>query len=112
MADTTAYLARYQNVEINLVNWSDAFKFYGIDINQAKEHNVTPEMIAYLILYINAINSKCRFDGNNLKIEFSNNSLLRRMFSYEDTIATWKYTKNAFGNNVANEIDLIISKSK
>ena len=53
MAISNLYLSRYSELEKNLVMWSDAFKLYDVDLEQAKKEDVTPEMIVYLILSIN-----------------------------------------------------------
>ena len=110
VADSSLYLARYSNVEANLANWHDAFKFYSIDIELAKQEKVTPEMIAYLILFINSIHAKCKANGANFKTELFTSEMRKRIFSNPDTIATWKFAKNAFGLDVANNIDEFISK--
>ena len=109
-ADSILYLARYSNVEANLANWHDAFKLYGIDIHLAKKENVSPEMIAYLILFVNSIHAKCKANESSIKEELFTSELRKRIFSNAETVATWKFSKNAFGIEVTNDIDEFISK--
>ena len=109
-ADSILYLARYSNVEANLANWHDAFKLYGIDIHLAKKENVSPEMIAYLILFVNSIHAKCKANESSIKEELFTSELRKWIFSNAETVATWKFSKNAFGIEVTNDIDEFISK--
>jgi len=108
--DSSLYLARYSNIESNLANWHDAFKFYKIDIELAKKQNVSPEMITYLILFVNSIHAKCKANGSSFKNELYTSEMRKRIFSSSETVSTWEYSKRAFGEEIANDIDEFISK--
>ena len=109
MAISNLYLSRYSELEKNLVVWSDAFKLYDVDLEQAKKEDVTPEMIVYLILFINSIHAECKFHGIDIKTELANSTLKRRFLSNPESIKTWKYAKNNFGDDVILDIDTFIS---
>ena len=108
MAKSNLYLTRYSDLEKNLVSWSDAFKLYDTDIEQAKKEGVTPEMIAYLVLFINSIHAECKSDGIDIKTELANSDLKRRVLSNPASIKTWKYAKNNFSAKVTFAIDTFI----
>lgn len=110
MSDTNLYLARYSNVEANLANWPDALRFYGIDINEAKEKNISPEMITYLILYVNSIHAKCKSSGASFKEELESNEMKKRILLNPEAINAWKFARNAFGGELSKEIDRLISE--
>ena len=93
MTEANLYLSRYSGLETNLVLWSDAFKLYGVDLEQAKKEDVTVEMIVYLILFINSISAECQFHGIDIKTELANSTLKRRFLSNPESIKTWKYAK-------------------
>ena len=108
-SDSNLYLARYHNVEVNLASWHEALRFYDIDVAKAKRENITPEMIAYLILYINSINAKCKANNTTIKEECLNSKTRQRIFSNQDTLTTWQFSKKAFGEDVVDGIDQFIS---
>ena len=89
--------------------WSDAFKLYDVDLEQAKKEDVTPEMIVYLILSINSIHAECQFHGIDIKTELDDSTLKRRFLSNPESIKTWKYAKYNFGDDVILAIDTFIS---
>ena len=76
---------------------------------KAKRENITPEMIAYLILYINSINAKCKANNTTIKEECLNSKTRQRIFSNQDTLTTWQFSKKAFGEDVVDGIDQFIS---
>jgi len=111
MTEANLYLSRYSGLETNLVLWSDAFKLYGVDLEQAKKEDVTVEMIVYLILFINSISAECQFLGVDITTELArpDGTLKRRFLSNPESIKTWKYAQNNFGDDVVKEIDTFIS---
>lgn len=110
MAETNLYLARYHNVEMHLASWPDALRFYGIDVNEAKEKNISPEMITYLILYVNSVHAKCKANGSSFKVELAENEMRQRIILNTEAVLAWQFARNAFGGELSKEIDSLISE--
>ncbi|MFC1592310.1 hypothetical protein ACFL43_07280, partial [Thermodesulfobacteriota bacterium] len=50
-------MERNTDFEGRLADWPKTFKFYGIDLEKAKNDNITPEEITFLVLSVNAMTS-------------------------------------------------------
>lgn len=103
------FLARYMGMESNLGEWHDAYKFYGIDIEEAKANGVTTDMLSYFILYIIALQAKCKATGNDVYTEINSHEFRKRFFLNEHTISTWPYVKLVFSGEIIEAVDKFIA---
>ena len=106
------HLERNLTFEGKLSEWSDAFKFYGIDLEEAKKKGISKEQITFLILSINTLSTIAQYEGKSVEEELLGNKYRGRMFSEKSTRMAWEYARKFFSDKTIDSIDRFIDMNK
>ena len=105
LQEATFYMERNAGFEGKLAEWPDAFKFYGIDLEKAKEDNISKEQLTFLIMSINALCAVCKAKGKSIYDHIKDSDYRKRMFSHKETRDTWKCARKCFSEHRGKDID-------
>jgi len=105
------YRERNFEFESKLANWPEAYRFFGIDIDEVeKNEGISKNQITYLVLSIHALHSHCRAYKESIYEHISKNDYRQRMFANKKTRKAWKYARLLFSDYIRKGIDRYLSE--
>ncbi len=103
------YLERNSSFEGKLFECPEALALMGVDLEEAEREGVSPSLIAYMVMNMNAAISYCTATGRKLEDHIRDSRYRRRLFKQDISRRTWKYAR-LFSVDAFEKIDIYLKE--